>query len=181
MRQDAPYNPSPRAHPGLHLIALIEFAKGFVSSCATAALLLFGPAPIREFIRRIGERLHFDPQHSAMARVLDQITPDLVHLAAAAIGVYALLRFILFWGLWRVKAWASWLGATAAVLYVPFCSYALWRYPGWPTAAVLTLNLIIVWVLTRDLYKRRKTAIQQAVEKKTAGAATKSRADKASE
>jgi uncharacterized membrane protein (DUF2068 family) len=68
------------------------------------------------------------------------------------------LRFVLFWGLWRVKAWASWLGAAAAVVYVPFCSYALWRYPGWPTAAVLVLNLVIVWVLARDLYKRHKAA-----------------------
>jgi uncharacterized membrane protein (DUF2068 family) len=158
MRQDAPYNPSPRAHPGLHVIALIELAKGVVSSSAAAALLLFGPEPIHEFIRRIGGLLHFDPRHSAMARVINQITPDVVHLAATAIGCYAVLRFVLFWGLWRIKAWASWLGAAAAVMYVPFCSYALWRYPGWPTAAVLILNLVIVWVLTRDLYKRYKAA-----------------------
>lgn len=162
MRQDATYDSSPRAHPGLHVIALIELAKGVVSSSVAAALLFIGPAPIREFIRRIGEVLNFDPQHSATARVMDQITPDLVHHAAAAIGIYALLRFVLFWGLWQVKAWASWLGAAAAMVYVPFCSYALWRYPGWPTAAVLALNIIIVWVLTRDLYKRHKTAAPHA-------------------
>jgi uncharacterized membrane protein (DUF2068 family) len=77
-----------------------------------------------------------------------------VHLAAAAIAVYAMLRFVLFWGLWRVKAWASWFGAVAATAYLPFCSYGLWRYPGWPTLAVLILNIVIVWVLVHDLYRR---------------------------
>lgn len=162
MRREDGYDPRPRAHPGLHIIALIELAKGVVSSCTALALAVFGPAPIREAIRAIAGLLHFDPRHSAMGRLIEQITPDVVHLAAAAIGTYAALRFILFWGLWRVKAWASWLGACAAMLYVPFCLYALWRYPGWPTVAVLTLNLIIVWVLVRDLYKRHKAATSLA-------------------
>jgi uncharacterized membrane protein (DUF2068 family) len=161
MRKDAPYNPSPSAHPGLHIIALIELSKGLVSASAATALALVGPSPIRALIAAIGERLHFDTQHSALARFIEGITPETVHLAAAAIGIYALLRFVLFWGLWRVKAWASWLGACAAMLYVPFCVFALWRYPGWPTAAVLVLNLIIVWVLVRDL-RRRSHATRQA-------------------
>ncbi len=155
MTQPTPYDPSPRAHPGLHVIALIELAKGLVSASAATTLALVGPSPIRASIAAIGERLHFDTRHSALARFIEGITPETVHLAAAAIGVYCLLRFLLFWGLWRVKAWASWLGACAAVLYVPFCLFALWRYPGWPTAAVLTLNLVIVWVLVRDLLRRR--------------------------
>ncbi len=150
-----------RAHAGLHAVALIELAKGVVSASAAVTLALAGPAPIRASIAAIGERLHFDTRHSALARLIEGITPDTVHLAAAAIGMYAFVRFLLFWGLWRARAWASWLGASAAVLYVPFCLYALWRYPGWPTAAVLTLNLVIVWVLVRDLLRRR--AARQAV------------------
>lgn len=155
MSEQTAYDPSPRAHPGLHVIALIELGKGLVSASAAITLALAGPSPIRALIAAIGERLRFDTQHSALARFIEGITPETVHFAVAAIGVYAFLRFLLFWGLWRVKAWASWLGACAAVLYVPFCLFALWRYPGWPTAGVLTLNLIIVWVLVRDLLKRR--------------------------
>jgi uncharacterized membrane protein (DUF2068 family) len=156
------YDPNPQAHPGLHIVALIELAKGVVTSTVALGLAVFGPQSLREAITQIGELLHFDPHQSAMSRLLSAITPETVHLAAAAIGIYALLRFALFWGLWRVKAWASWLGATAAVIYLPFCSYAVWRYPGWPTAAVLTLNIIIVWVLVRDLYKRHKAAKRAA-------------------
>ncbi len=159
MTEQTSYDPSPRAHPGLHVIALIELAKGLISICSAITLALVGPSPIRAFIAAIGERLHFDTHHSALGRFIESITPETVHLAAAAIGTYALLRFVLFWGLWRLKAWASWLGACATVLYVPFCFFALWRYPGWPTVAVLALNLIIVWVLVRDLHRRRAAQV----------------------
>lgn len=157
MRQQTP-DPNPRAHSGLQVVALIELGKGLIAISTAITLALVGPSPIRALIAAIGERLHFDTHHSALGRFIEGITPETVHLAAAAIGTYSLLRFVLFWGLWRSKAWASWLGACATVLYVPFCLFAVWRYPGWPTAAVLALNLIIVWVLARDLRRRGKAA-----------------------
>ncbi len=162
MQQDAAHNPithSPRdAHRDVRLVALFELAKGGVSGSVAIALVFFGPQRVHDAIASIGQWLHFDPQQSAMARLLTAITPDTVHLAAMAIGVYAALRFILFWGLWHVRAWASWFGTVAATIYLPFCSYALWRYPGWPTVAVLALNLLIVFILVRDLYKRHNAA-----------------------
>jgi uncharacterized membrane protein (DUF2068 family) len=156
-KQDAPaYDPRPASHPGLHVIALVELSKGLLSASASTALALVGPAPIRAFIAAIGERLHFDPHHSALGRLLARITPDTVMAAAIAIGVYATLRFTLFYGLWRARAWASWLGSLAATLYLPFCLFAVWRYPGWMSVAALTINIVIVWVLVRDLLKRRR-------------------------
>lgn len=149
-------------YSGLQVVALIELGKGLIAIATAITLALVGPSPIRALIAAIGERLHFDTHHSALGRFIEGITPETVHLAAAAIGTYALLRFALFWGLWRSKAWASWLGTCATVLYVPFCLFALWRYPGWPTLAVLALNLIIVRVLTRDL-QRRRTAAKPAI------------------
>ena len=44
----------------------------------------------------------------------------------------------------------------AAALYLPFDGYALLRHPGWPALIVFTLNLLVVWVLARDLAKRRR-------------------------
>ena len=35
------------------------------------------------------------------------------------------------WGLWRAKAWASWLGCIAAALYLPFDIYALATHRHW--------------------------------------------------
>ncbi len=120
----------PQAHPGLHLVALFKLAKGLVSGSTAIALAALGLQPIRDLIANIGALLHFDPQQSAMVRALASITPETVHMAAMAIGVYGALRFALFWALWQVKAWASWFGAIAATIYLPFCSYAVWRSPG---------------------------------------------------
>ena len=57
------------------------------------------------------------------------------------------------WGLWRVKAWASWLGCISAAIYLPLDVYALFRHPGWLSSIVLVVNLIVVAVLARDLAK----------------------------
>jgi len=48
------------------------------------------------------------------------------------------------------------LGCLAAAIYLPFDLYALLRHPGWVSAAVVAINLLVVWVLARDLVKRRQ-------------------------
>lgn len=58
-------------------------------------------------------------------------------------------------GLWRVKAWASWLGCISAAIYLPLDVYALFRHPGWLSSIVLAVNLMVVAVLARDLANRR--------------------------
>ena len=66
-----------------------------------------------------------------MAWLSQAINPDAVHIAAAVVLVYGLLPWEA-WGLWRDKAWASWLGCLAAAVYLPFDLYALYHHPGWP-------------------------------------------------
>jgi hypothetical protein len=51
-----------------------------------------------------------------------------VHLAAAVAALYGIVHLVEGWGLWRAKAWASWLGCITAALYLPFDIYAL-RHP----------------------------------------------------
>jgi uncharacterized membrane protein (DUF2068 family) len=149
------YNPSPRAHPGLHAIALVEGGKGALAVLAASGLELLGPAPLQRWVHALIARFQLDPQHGALALFARQINPDAVHWAAAAVMAYGLLHLLEAWGLWRAKAWASWLGCVAAALYLPLDLYALWRHPGWPTVAVLAINLLVVWVLARDILRRR--------------------------
>ena len=58
--------------------------------------------------------------------------------------------------MWRAKAWASWLGCIAAALYLPFDIYAFILHRHWIEAAVVAINLLVVWVLARDLMVRRR-------------------------
>jgi uncharacterized membrane protein (DUF2068 family) len=158
MRQDAPYNPSPRAHPGLHVIAIIELVKSALALLTASGLEVLGPEPIRNFIHQLIELFQFDAQHSALSVFVQKVNPQSVHWAAAVVGAYGVLHLVEAWGLWRAKAWASWLGCIAAAIYLPFEFYALVTRPGWIPLVVVLLNLMIVWVLARDVFKRRRAA-----------------------
>lgn len=149
------YNPDPHAHPGLHIIALIEAVKGLLAVVAASGLAILGPAPLQRWVRMLIARFQLDPQHGALALFAEKISQGAVHWAAAVVMAYGILHLFEAWGLWRAKVWASWLGCLAAALYLPLDLYALSRHPGWPAFAVLAINVLVVWVLARDIRRRR--------------------------
>ncbi|NDK39566.1 DUF2127 domain-containing protein [Pseudoxanthomonas gei] len=151
----ASYNPAPRAHPGLHVLALFEGLKGLLALIAAASLEVLGPQPLRNLITSLISRFNLDPAHGTLPSLLDAINPGAVHLAVAVVSLYAVWRLVEGWGLWRARAWASWLGCVGTAAYLPLDAYAIYHHDGWHTWAVLVLNLIVVAVLARDLVKRR--------------------------
>jgi uncharacterized membrane protein (DUF2068 family) len=154
-KRHTPYVQDPRAHPGLRLIAMIEAVKGLLALTAASGLALIGPVSLKRWVDDLIRYFQLDTGHGAMAWLANAINPGSVRLAAAAVGAYGVLHLIEAWGLWRDKAWASWLGCIAAAIYLPFELDELFRHPGWIPAAVLGINLLVVWVLARDLLKRR--------------------------
>ena len=151
-----PYNPDPHAHPGLHVIAVVEAVKGTLALLAASGLELLGPAPLQRWVRALIARFQLDPDHGAMAWLADAINPGAVHLAAVVALIYGVLHLVEGWGLWRAKAWASWLGCLAAAAYLPFDIYAFASHRHWLEALVVAINLLVVWVLGRDLVKRKR-------------------------
>lgn len=150
------YNPDPHRHPGLHVIALLEASKAMLALLAATGLEILGPQPLRDGVNALIRRFSLDPDHGTLPSLLNTISPDAVHLAAAAMIGYGLLHLVEAWGLWKAKAWASWLGCLTASIYLPFDIYAIVRHPGWASWSVLAINLIVVYVLARDLRKRRR-------------------------
>ena len=150
------YNPDPHAHPGLHVIALIEAAKGALALLAASGLELLGPAPLQRAVHATIAKFQLDPDHGAMAWLAHAINPGSVHLAALVAALYGLLHLAEGWGLWRAKAWASWLGCLTAAAYLPFDLYAFATHRHWLEALVVAINLVVVWVLARDLRVRRR-------------------------
>ena len=152
---EAHYNPAPQAHPGLHVLALFEGLKGLLALIAAASLEVLGPQPLRNLIASLIARFNLDPDHGTLPSLLNAISPGAVHLAVAVVTLYALWRLVEAWGLWRARAWASWLGCVGTAAYLPLDLYALYHHPGWHTWSVLAINLAVVAILTRDLFKRR--------------------------
>ena len=71
-------------------------------------------------------------------------------------ALYGIVHLVEGWGLWRAKAWASWLGCITAALYLPFDIYAFATHRHWLEGVVVVVNLLVVWVLARDLLVRRR-------------------------
>lgn len=150
------YNPDPHAHPGLHVIAVFEASKGILAWAAASGLALIGPAPLQRWVHLLIVRFQLDPDHGAMAWLAHAIGPGTVHVAAVLAAFYGALHVVEGWGLWRAKVWASWLGCITAALYLPFDVYAFVRHRHWMEGVVVIVNLLVVWVLARDLHKRRQ-------------------------
>ena len=97
-----------------------------------------------------------DAGPGVMSQWLDRINPESIHVTVLIIAVYAGMRLLEGWGLWRARAWASWLGCIGSAAYLPLDVYALYHHPGWHTWALLIVNLVIVWVLWRDIRRRKR-------------------------
>jgi uncharacterized membrane protein (DUF2068 family) len=152
---DAACEPSPNEHLGLHLIAVFEGLKGLLALAAAVGLALLGPQPLRHAVSDLISRFHLNPDHGVLPGLLNAINPGAVHLAVIILLIYALMRLLEAWGLWRTRVWASWLGCLGSAAYLPLDLYALYHHHGWHTWAVLIANLVIVAVLGRDILKRR--------------------------
>ncbi|WP_372163323.1 DUF2127 domain-containing protein [Xanthomonas axonopodis pv. cyamopsidis] len=138
------------------MIAMLEAVKGTLALLAATGLEILGPLPLQNAVITLIRRFNLDPDHGALPSLLKTISPDAVHLAAAAMLAYGLLHVVEAWGLWRAKAWASVLGCLSAAIYLPFDIYAIVRHPGWTAWGVLAINLLVVGVLARDLVRRRR-------------------------
>ncbi len=145
--------PTP-AHNGLRAIALFEAGKGVVALLVAGALAAIGPDALQHQVERLLARFGAEADRAG-TELLDAITPQTLHVAIAIALMYAGLRVLEAWGLWRHHAWASWLGVVGAGAYLPFEIYALWHHPDWLTWGVFLVNLVIVAVLARDLHRRR--------------------------
>lgn len=121
----------------------------------TLALLAASGLELR-WVHALIVHFQLDPGHGAMAWLAHAINPQALYLAAAVAALYGIVHLVEAWGLWRAKAWASCLGCIAAALYLPFDLYALALHRHWLEAVVVAINLLVVWVLARDLMERRR-------------------------
>ena len=63
---------------------------------------------------------------------------------AALAFLYAAVRLIEAYGLWRTRVWAEWFAIIAGSVYLPIEVYEMFRRATWTRGAVLLINLSIV-------------------------------------
>ena len=114
---------------------------------------------------RLVRHSHLNPAHhypriflQAASRMNDS---RLRHLAILAF-VYAAVRFVEAYGLWRLRAWAEWFAILSGSIYLPVEIYELFRRPTWIRAMILLTNLLIVAYLLAVRLRSRRQGIHNA-------------------
>jgi len=140
----------------LRSIALVEVAKALIALMAATGIALH--EQLRPIVDRLSSHLHLNPASDRPLAILQALKANAsAHLWLLAMGVlvYAAFRLLEAAGLWRGKAWALWLGAISAAIYLPFEIVELIKHPGALTATLLVLNVAVAAYLTYRLVARR--------------------------
>ena len=140
-------------------VALFEAAKGtLVFSAGFSALSL-----IHQDAQRLAEQLvahlHLNAASHYPRIFIDavaSITDARLWLLASLAGLYALVRFVEAYGLWRGKRWAKWFAAVSGGIYVPFELYELFKVSTWLSLGALLANIFIVGLMADALLREHR-------------------------
>ena len=147
----------------LRAVASVELAKGVVVLLAGFGVLSLRHHDVWGVADSLLYFLHIDPDRR-MARLFldwaDTVTDARLLTLAILAMCYSGLRFFEAYGLWRERAWAEWLALVSGGLYIPFEVWDLLEKPTWIRAAILLINVLVVWYMGYlRLDERRRRAL----------------------
>jgi uncharacterized membrane protein (DUF2068 family) len=134
---------------GLRTVAMVEAAKGVLVVVAALGLaeVLHRNIDLEDFAQNLLYFFHVDPDlrfsHALVHAAGRMMDTNLLTLLAIAF-VYASLRFLESYGLWRQRVWAEWLAIVSGAIYLPYELYKLVRRPTTVHWAILLINLGVV-------------------------------------
>lgn len=149
----------PSPHKGLRAIALFEALKGGLVLAVGFGFLSFLGRDAEVFAEHLVNRLHLNPAHhypQVFIHAMADLTNTRLWLIAGFSAVYASVRFIEAYGLWRERRWAEWLAALSAGVYVPVEIYELAQRASWLKFGALGLNLAVVGYMVYLLTESRR-------------------------
>lgn len=131
----------------LRSVALFEAAKGLVVLLAGAGLLTLLHKDVQSLAEKWISHSRLNPA-SHYPRVFIDLAANLkdsgLWLLAGLAALYATVRFIEAYGLWRGRTWAEWFAALSGGIYIPLeLRELILRANVW-SVAMLTINVAIV-------------------------------------
>ncbi|MCB1279714.1 MAG: DUF2127 domain-containing protein [Prosthecobacter sp.] len=89
--------------------------------------------------------------------LLSQLNDERLWLLAGLALLYAIIRCVEAYGLWRQRTWAEWLALVGACIYLPFEVYELWTEKSLMPLGALVFNVLIVLLMGRVLWQKRQS------------------------
>lgn len=149
----------PASKAGLRTVAVFEAMKGLLVLLAGCGLLAFIHKDLHEAAVHLVRVLHFNPaKHypSIFIDAADKVTDLQLWMFALSALLYATVRFVEAYGLWKQMQWAEWFGLLSGALYIPLEILEASREFTWPRITVLVVNLAVVGYLADALLRSRR-------------------------
>ncbi|WP_394209499.1 DUF2127 domain-containing protein [Enterovibrio calviensis] len=143
----------------LRAIALLEASKGALAIIVGLSLHELGGREIQSLFEELVQHLHLNPAseypsviHHAIAKINDK------NIAIIALGslLYASVRFVEAFGLWRGYAWTEWFALASGAIYLPFEIYGVVTQDRLLDWLALVINLIVIGYMALLIQRRRK-------------------------
>jgi uncharacterized membrane protein (DUF2068 family) len=143
---------------GLRVVAVIEGLKGLLVLVAGLGLIALVHRDAQQEAEALILQMHLNPAHH-YPRIFIEAASHLnnAHLILFAAGafLYALVRFVEGYGLWRDRLWAEWFAVIAGSVYLPFEIFELWRGVTAVKVVIFALNLLVVAYLALALWQSK--------------------------
>ncbi len=155
---------------GLRTVAVLEAVKGALALFAAYVLtrMIHHDVDFESAVIAVLFHLHINPERKLPRELLsaaDKISNASIAMIFAIAFIYASLRFVESYGLWRQRAWAEWLAIASGCVYIPFEVYKLARKPDEFHWIILGVNIIVVlyigWVRWDEITGRRRARLAE--------------------
>jgi len=146
---------------GLHIIAVLEGAKGAIVLFTGFGILALIHEGAHQAVEELVRHLHINPARHYPGIFIDvatHVTDLQLWVLAFSALCYAVVRFVEAYGLWRRMAWAEWFGLLTGGMYIPLELFEVVRKATWPRITVLVVNLVVVGYLAYVLLLTRRDA-----------------------
>ena len=145
---------------GLRTVVSFEALKGVLVLIVGFGLLSLVHHDLQAAAERLVRLSHLNPAHHYPRVFIEasaNINDSRLRLLAALAFLYAGVRFIEAYGLWRMKAWAAWLGIVSGAVYLPIEVFKLIKHATFMRGGVLLINASIVIYLVYVCWLDRKS------------------------
>lgn len=140
-------------------MAILEAAKGAAVVLVGFGLLALVHRNVQVVAEELVRHLHINPSRHYPRVFLDaaaQANDIRLWTLAATAMLYALVRFVEAFGLWRQREWAIWFGILSGGIYLPLELYELTVSVTAVKVVLLLVNLFVVGWLAWVRWQERK-------------------------
>jgi uncharacterized membrane protein (DUF2068 family) len=141
---------------GIHTIAIFEAFKGLLGLTVGIGLFSLRHKDLQDAAENLVEVLHFHPTGLYAQKFIEKaghLNSSNLKLFIFIAAIYATIRFVEAYGLWRLRAWAQWFAIISGGLYIPVEIYEIFQKPTLTRVLILLVNIGVVLYL---IYFRRE-------------------------